>query len=247
MTHFIWAVGASIIVSLISLIGIFALFFRDNWLNKILIILVGFSAGGLIGGAFLHLLPEALERTASIQVFSYLLVGFMYFFILERYLHWRHCHDDKCEIHMFTYLNLVGEAVHNFTDGLVIGVSFLISVNFGVITTLMIVMHEIPHEIGNFGVLVYGGFNKFKAVSYNFLTALTCIIGTIIGYLLGESIQSFSPFLLPFTAGGFIYIGACDLIPEIHKQSQSKKSAFSIVAFVLGILFIVFARALNNH
>ena len=148
---------------------------------------------------------------------------------------------------MFTYLNLVGEAVHNFTDGLVIGVSFLVNVQFGMITTFMIVMHEIPHEIGNFGVLVYGGFNKFKAVSFNFLTALTCILGTIIGYFLGENIRSFSPFLLPFTAGGFIYIGACDLIPEIHKQPQSKKSAFSILAFILGILFIVFARSLNNH
>ena len=247
MVNFVWAVGASIIVSLISLIGIFTLLLKNNLLNKILIILIGFSAGGLIGGAFLHLLPEALEQSSAQVVFSYVILGFIFFFILEKYLHWRHCHEGVCSVHTFTYLSLVGDSVHNFIDGLIIGSSFLVGIHFGVVTTLVIVFHEIPQEIGDFGVLVYGGFSKFKALYCNFMIALTCIIGTIGGFFLGEYFNGFSSFLLPFTAGGFIYIGACDLIPEIHKQSQSKKSAFSIVAFVLGILFIVMARALNNH
>jgi len=247
MINFIWAIGASIVVSLISLIGIVTLLFKEKRLNEILIPLIGFSAGGLIGGAFLHLLPEALEQTESHAVFSYLILGFISFFILEKYLHWRHCHNGICAIHTFTYLNLIGDAVHNFTDGLVIGASFLVSINFGLITTLIIIIHEIPQEIGDFGVLVYGGFSRLKALYYNFIIALTCIIGTIAGYFISVSVQDFSLFLLPFTAGGFIYIGACDLVPELHKQQDLKKSVSSLLAFLYGILFIVLARMVSNH
>ena len=247
MTNFIWAIGASIVVSLISLIGIVTLLFKEKRLNEILIPLIGFSAGGLIGGAFLHLLPEALEQTESHAVFSYLILGFISFFILEKYLHWRHCHNGVCAIHTFTYLNLIGDGVHNFTDGLVMGASFLVSINFGLITTLMIILHEIPQEIGDFGVLVYGGFTKFKALYFNFLIALTCVLGAIVGYFISVSVKDFSVFLLPFTAGGFIYIGACDLVPELHKQQDLKKSVSSLLAFLCGILFIVLARMISNH
>ena len=247
MINFIWAIGASIVVSLISLIGIVTLLFKEKRLNEILIPLIGFSAGGLIGGAFLHLLPEALEQTESHAVFYYLILGFISFFILEKYLHWRHCHNGICAIHTFTYLNLIGDGVHNFTDGLVIGASFLVSINFGLITTLIIIIHEIPQEIGDFGVLVYGGFSRLKALYCNFIIALTCIIGTIAGYFISVMVQNFSLFLLPFTAGGFIYIGACDLVPELHKQQNFKKSVSSLLAFLCGILFIVLARMISNH
>jgi len=247
MTNFIWAIGASIVVSLISLIGIFSLLFKEKRLNEILIPLIGFSAGGLIGGAFLHLLPEALEQTESQAVFSYLILGFISFFILEKYLHWRHCHNGICAIHTFTYLNLIGDGVHNFTDGLVMGASFLVSINFGLITTLMIILHEIPQEIGDFVVLVYGGFTKLKALYFNFLIALTCVLGAIAGYFISVNVKDFSVFLLPFTAGGFIYIGACDLVPELHKQSDLKKSASSMFAFLCGIIFILLARMISNH
>ena len=247
MTNFIWAVGASIAVSLVSLIGIFSLLFREGWLNKILFMLIGFSAGGLIGGAFLHLLPEALEQAASQIIFSYLILGFIAFFMLEKYFHWRHCHEGICSVHAFTYLNLIGDGIHNFTDGLVIGASFLVSINFGIITTLVIIMHEIPQEIGDFGVLVYGGFSKLKALYYNFVIALTCVLGTIVGYFISVHIKNFSPFLLPFTAGGFIDIAACDLVPELHKQKDLKKSASSMVAFLCGILFILLIRIVHSH
>src|SRR4030042_30400 len=231
MANFLWALGASIAVSLISLIGIFSLLFREKRLHRILILLIGFSAGGLIGGAFLHLLPEALEQGESQIVFFYLILGFISFFILERYLHWRHCHEGVCAIHAFTYLNLIGDGIHNFTDGLVIGASFLVSVRFGIITALVIVLHEIPQEIGDFGVLVYGGFSRFKALYYNFLTALTCVLGTIAGYFISINVKDFSVFLLPFTAGGFIYIGACDLVPELHKKPDLKKSVSALLCF----------------
>jgi len=247
MANFVWAVGASIAVSLISLIGIFSLLFRERWFNKILILLIGFSAGGLIGGAFLHLLPEALEQGEAQAIFLYLIFGFISFFILEKYLHWRHCHEGVCTVHAFTYLNLIGDAIHNFSDGLVIGASFLVSIRFGIITALVIILHEIPQEIGDFAVLVYGGFSKLKALYYNFVIALTCILGTVIGYFISANMHNFSPFLLPFTAGGFIYIAACDLIPELHKESSLKRSTFSLLAFSCGILFIYIARLMNSH
>ncbi len=247
MTNLIWAVGASIAVSLVSLIGIFSLLLKEGLLNKLLIMLIGFSAGGLIGGAFLHLLPEALEQASSQIIFPYLILGFIAFFIMEKYLHWRHCHEGICRVHAFTYLNLIGDGIHNFTDGLVIGASFLVSIHFGIITTLVIIMHEIPQEIGDFGVLIYGGFSKSKALYYNFLTALTCILGTVIGYFISANMHNFSPFLLPFTAGGFIYIAACDLIPELHKEPGLKQSTFSLLAFSCGVLFIYLARLLHGH
>ena len=246
MTNFLWALGASIVVSLISLIGIFALLLKDKLLNRTLLLLVGFSAGALIGGAFLHLLPEALEQTNSQTVFGYAILGFIFFFILERYFYWRHCHEGICDIHAFTYLNLIGDGIHNLTDGLVIGASFTVSIHFGIITTLMIVFHEIPQEIGDFGVLVYGGFSKARALLFNFASALTCVLGTIIGYHLSARLGSFSVFLIPLTAGGFIYIAACDLIPELHKQPGLRRATFSVVAFSCGILFILLARMYSH-
>lgn len=247
MINLVWAIGASIIVSLISLVGISSLLIKDRWLDKILIILIGFAAGGLIGGALLHLLPEALENSPDNIVFLYLILGFIFFFILEKYLYWRHCHKGICDIHTFTYLNLIGDGIHNLSDGLIIGASFIVNIHFGIITTLVIIFHEIPQEIGDFGVLIYGGFNRFKALLFNFISALTCVIGTIVGYFLSVNIENFSFFLLPFTAGGFIYIAACDLIPELHKQPDLKKSTFSMLAFLGGILFILLARLIHVH
>ncbi|MDD5155131.1 MAG: ZIP family metal transporter [Candidatus Omnitrophica bacterium] len=248
MVNFMWSLVASIAVSLISLIGIFSLLLKEKLLDKILFLLIGFSAGGLIGGAFLHLLPEALEQSTASTVFLYVIFGFIFFFILERYLHWRHCHKEgRCDIHAFTYLNLIGDGIHNFGDGLVIGSSFVLGIHFGIITTLVIIFHEIPQEIGDFGVLVYGGFSKAKALFYNFISATTCILGTALGYKLSTNINDFSAYLLPFIAGGFIYVAACDLIPELHKDPDLKKSTSSFVAFVCGILFIYLARLLPAH
>lgn len=246
MTNFFWALGASILVSLISLIGIFSLLFQDKWLDKILFLLIGFAAGGLIGGAFLHLMPEALEQSQS-NIFLYIILGFISFFILEKYFYWRHCHNGICDVHAFTYLNLIGDGIHNFTDGLVIGASFIVSIHFGIITTLVIIFHEVPQEIGDFAVLVYGGFNKFKALLFNFISALTCVLGTTAGYLLSKNIGNFSPFLLSFTAGGFIYIAACDLVPELHKQPGLKRSTLSLFAFLCGIIFVLLARLIRPY
>ncbi len=238
--RFLWAIGASVVVSLISLIGIFSFFVRQKLLDRVLLWLVGFGAGGLIGGAFLHLLPEALEKTRhGLGPFIGVIVGFVLFFILEKYLYWRHCHNGKCDIHIFTYLNLIGDAIHNFIDGLIIGASFCADVRLGMVATTAIILHEVPQEMGDFGVLVYGGFSKTRALAFNFLSATTAIVGTAVGYLFAVHTQGFTNALLPIAAGGFIYIASCDLIPELHKQADTKKATASMLFFLLGILLML--------
>jgi len=239
----LWILASTTLVSLISLVGIFTLTIKGNLLHKILFCLIGFSAGALIGGAFLHILPECLENNKSTTVFYYLILGIILFFLMERYLHWRHCHEEgDCKIHAFTYLNLVGDGFHNFIDGMVIAASFMVSLKLGLVTTLAIILHEIPQELGDFAVLVYGGFTKKKALLFNFASALMSVVGAVIGYFLTDLVGNFSNFILPFTAGGFIYIATSDLIPELHKENDLKRSTAAFLAFLLGIIFMALAK-----
>lgn len=232
-------------VSLISLIGVVSFIVNERLLNKSLFFIVAFSAGALLGGAFLHLIPEALENDGSQSVFLSVLLGFLIFFILEKYLYWRHCHNGVCDVHAFTYLNLVGDSVHNFIDGIVIAVSFSFSLKVGIIATMAVIFHEIPQELGDFAVLVYGGFSKKKALFCNFLVALTAFGGAILGYFLSERILNFSFILLSAASGGFIYIASTDLVPELHKENDLKKSSLAIAVFSLGILFMWLAKRIG--
>jgi len=225
-------------IALIAFIGVFALAMKEQLLNKILIILVSLSAGALMGGAFLHLLPESIEKSGNADILIFVLVGFVLFFIIEKVLHWRHCHKGKCDVHTFHYMNLIGDSVHNFIDGLIISASFIISIPLGFTTTIAIAAHEIPQEIGDFGVLIYGGFEKKKAIVLNFIVALTVVAGGIIGYFISKSIEQVAVYLLPFAAGGFIYIAATDLVPEIKKELDIKKSMATIFVFICGILIM---------
>lgn len=239
-----WILGSTALVSLISLIGIITLCIKNNLLHRLVFCLIGFSAGALIGGAFLHLLPEAMEKMNHEPMFYYVIVGIVLFFLMERYFHWRHCHNGVCDAHTFTYLNLFGDGIHNFIDGVVIAASFVDSISLGIVTTIAIILHEIPQELGDFGVLVYGGFTKRKALFCNFLTALTALAGALIGYYISDFAKGFSNFIIPLTAGGFIYIGASDLIPEIHKETNLKRSSLAFISFLLGIIFMALAKEL---
>jgi len=233
-----WILASSLFISLLSLAGAFTFSLKEKVLQKLLIYMVAFSAGALLGGAFFHLLPEAVDLAGagnSLIVFAYLLVGFLVFFAMERVLRWRHCHDGKCDVHAFSYLNLFGDGLHNFIDGLVIAAAFLTSFDLGLVTTFVIASHEIPQELGDFAVLVYGGFSKSKALFYNLVSALTAVLGALAGYFLASAMPSFSAVLLPFTAGGFVYIASSDLIPEIHKQQDARKSYGSFLFFLAGI------------
>lgn len=238
----IWILSATTLVSLISLVGILTFGLKTKVFDKILFLLVGFAAGGLIGGAFLHLLPEALEQCGCDLVFFYVLIGFTFFFLMERYLYWRHCHEGVCDLHTFTYLNLIGDGVHNFTDGLIIAASFMTDLKLGIVTALAVIFHEIPQEIGDFGILVYGGFSKRRALFFNFVCALMAVLGALTGYALSSLTKNISLILVSLTAGGFIYIAASDLIPELHRQKETRRANMAFFAFILGVAFMALTR-----
>jgi zinc and cadmium transporter len=237
MEILLWILLITFIDGLAALVGAFSFVMKGTSLKRIITILVAFAAGTLLSGAFFHLMPEALASLDAMTAFVLLMTGFAAFFIIERFLHWHHCHDGKCDVHPFSYLILYGDAVHNFIDGLVIAASFLANVPLGIVTSLVIICHEVPQELGNFGILVYGGFSKKKAVVYSFLVQLTSVMGGLVGYFLSAT-QDFT-FLLPFAAGGFIYIAASDLIPELHKEPSIKKSVFHFGFFAIGVLFML--------
>ena len=229
---------ATFIVSLISFVGVICLALKENILNKILLVLIGLSAGALMGGAFLHLLPEAVEKRTGLDVYLFVLIGFILFFLIEKVLHWRHCHKGECDVHTFQFMNLVGDSIHNFIDGMIMAASFVVSVPLGITTTIAISTHEIPQEIGDFGVLLYGGFSKRRAITLNFVVALTAVLGGIVGYFVSNLIENIVLFILPFAAGGFIYIAATDLVPEIRKELDMRKYMATLLVFICGILIM---------
>lgn len=231
---FLYILLSTTLISLIAFIGVFTLSLNGKLLRRILLALVSLSAGALMGGAFIHLLPESVENSGP-EMIVFTLFGFVLFFIIEKVLFWRHCHDGKCDVHTFRYMNLIGDAVHNFIDGLILAVSFIVSVGLGVSATIAIAFHEIPQEIGDFGVLVYGGYKRRRALILNFATALTALLGGVVGYFISSHVGDVVDFLLPFAAGGFIYIAATDLVPEIKKEVDVKKSITTLLVFIGGI------------
>lgn len=235
-----YAFLATFFISLFALVGVFAFGFREQTLKKLSFFLVAFSTGALLGGAFLHLLPEALNNFAEPEsTFLLVLLGVILFYILERLLKWHHCHEDgPCETHTFTYMSLLGDSLHNFIDGLVIISAFSVSPEFGIATSLAVASHELPQELGDFGVLVHGGFSRFRALFWNFISGLSAIFGVIVGYLLIEKIENITPVFLALAAGGFIYVSMSDLIPELHKENKLLKSLTGFAIFALGLIFM---------
>ena len=239
MSTILYIIISVLLVSLISFVGVFTLSLNTKKLQKILLYLISFSAGALLGDTFLHLLPEIVEKNNfTIQISIYTLSGILIFFILEKFIHWQHCHGHITEenhIHPFAYTNLIGDGLHNFIDGIIIAASYLVSIPVGIATTIAVALHEIPQEIGDFGVLLHGGFTKKKALLLNFASALVALLGAILTILLGSSIKNIETILIPIAAGGFIYIAASDLIPEIHKTTGFKKSIIQLLSLILGI------------
>ena len=235
----IYSLVSVLIVSSISFLGLLTLSIKIDKLKKILLYMVSFSAGALFGDAFIHLLPEIIEEVGfGLNISIYVMFGIGFSFIIEKFIHWRHCHipDSKEHVHPFAMMNLFGDGVHNFIDGIIIAASYLVSVPVGIATTLAVILHEIPSEIGDFGVLLHGGFSKGKALFYNFITALTAVLGAIVSLLISSYVENITIFLIPFAAGSFIYIAGSDLIPELHKEVEVKKSLLQFIAIVLGVL-----------
>lgn len=237
---------STVVISVIAFVGVFTLFFKEVVINKILLVLVAFSAGALLGGAFLHLIPEAVGVSGGNNVFLFVILGFCLFFVLEQFINWHHCHKTEHSKHSakpFSYLILISDGIHNFIDGLIIAASFMVSVPLGLATSLAVAFHEIPQEIGDFGVLVYGGFRRIKALILNFFSGLVAVAGGILGFFLLDKIQGSIVFLLPFAAGNFIYIASADLIPEIKQKCPIKKSLSHFFAFLLGISFMLLIKS----
>ncbi|MGV8152279.1 MAG: ZIP family metal transporter [Candidatus Nanoarchaeia archaeon] len=231
----------TIIDGLVALSGAVILIFSKNYFNKLVPVLVAFSVGALIGGAALHLIPESIEHFTIPYTIVIIFLGFFLFFILEKIIHWRHCHDEHCKVHPYSYLILYGDAMHNFIDGILIASSFLVSVPIGIVTSILVIAHEFPQEIGYFGVLVHGGISKKKALLYNFISQSTAILGGLAGYFF-LSAQKYASYLLPLAAGGFIYIAFQDLIPELFKEKDKRKILISIIAIILGFLVLFSAK-----
>ncbi|MBI2656812.1 ZIP family metal transporter [Candidatus Woesearchaeota archaeon] len=228
---------AVLIVSMVSFVGTF-IFVSKKLVGKFLFYAVSFAAGTLLGAAFLDLLPEALTSGFNKSLPLFILLGILSFFILEKFLYWHHHHTGRREVHAFTYLNTVGDGLHNFMDGAVIAISFLNSPSLGIIVTIAVIAHEIPQEIGDFAVLMYGGWSRAKASLVNFLTALTAFLGALAAYFYSSIVQNSGAYLTAYAAGGFIYIASTDLIPEIQKEKDLKKSLMQFTLMVFGILLI---------
>ncbi len=234
----LYAIISVVIVSLIAFIGLITLSLTGARLKSLLLFFVSFAAGALIGDVFFHLFPEIVEEAGfNFNVSSFVLAGIFIFFILEKFLHWRHCHEPTCDDHPHTLatINLVGDGLHNFIDGMIIGGSYLVSLPLGLATTLAVILHEIPQEIGDFSILLYAGLKRGKALLLNFLSALLALAGVILILLIGQKAGNLTSWLLPLTAGGFIYIAVADLIPELHKEVKPLKSLIQLFSIFLGI------------
>ncbi len=242
MQVWLYSIISVIIVSVISLIGILTITLRKEGLKKIILFLVSFAVGGLFGDAFIHLLPESFESLGiNLKVPVLVIAGILIFFVLEKFLRWRHCHilSNEEHPHPVVTMNVIGDAIHNLIDGMIIGASYAVSLSIGITTTLAVILHEIPQEIGDFGVLVHGGLIPRKAIFYNFLSALTAFLGVLISLIIGSHIKSYSQILLPITAGGFIYIAGSDLIPELQHNIKVSISLLQLICILLGITVMV--------
>lgn len=234
----LYTILSVLLVSLISFAGALILVIRQASIKRFLLFMVSFAAGAMLGDIFIHLLPELIEEGYfNLTTSVFILAGILIFFILEKILHWRHCHLSaaKDHTHPLAFMNLVGDAAHNFIDGMLIAGSYMLSVPVGIATTLAVILHEIPQEMGDFGVLLHSGMKTRKAVLFNFLSALSAMAGALVILGLGISTEGLTGVIIPLTIGGFLYIANADLIPELHKDVGLKNSLCQLISFLAGI------------
>ncbi|HLD57989.1 MAG TPA: ZIP family metal transporter [archaeon] len=246
MSTLLYIIAATLLVSVISFVGVFTLSLKREFLKRILLVLVAFAAGALLGVAAFDLVPEALELGGGAGSL-YIVIGILVFFGVERFIGWHHSHHEEDvdpqghkEHHHdhrkpFVYVALASEAVHNFIDGMLIAASFLVNIPLGIATTIAVCMHEIPQEIGDFAILLHGGFSVKKALLSNFLVAITAVVGGILAFFLSSILENIGPALIGIAGGGFLYLALADLIPEINKGKGLKSSIVQIVFLVIGI------------
>jgi zinc and cadmium transporter len=242
MSTLSWIIVSSLVMSAIALVGSATLILKPETLERLLLPLVSFAAGSLIGGAFFHMIPTGIADMGNTTAFyCWLLAGFTVFLALEQLLHWHHCHRAASECKKpLTYLILIGDGLHNFIGGLAIAGIFLVDIRLGIMAWLAAAAHEIPQELGDFGVLIHGGWGKGKALLFNFISALTFLLGGLVAYV--TSFNFNVSFLIPFAAGNFIYIGASDLVPEVSKHGDLRVNAINLLAFIAGISLMLVVK-----
>jgi len=239
---FLWIVGSGLLMSAIALVGSLTLVLSERTLQLVLLPLVALAAGSLLGGAFFHMVPASVAAGISdLTIYTLILAGFAVFFGLEQFLHWHHCKRAETDCKKpLTYLILIGDGLHNFLGGLAVASTFLIDIQLGVVTWFAAAAHEVPQELGDFGVLVHGGWEKREALFYNVMSALTFLVGGIIAYF--ASFRLDVSFLVPFAAGNFLYIGASDLVPEIKEHCNLGANIVHFVAFCVGAGFMLWVK-----
>jgi zinc and cadmium transporter len=239
---------ATLIVSVFSLSGIITLSLREKTLHSILFFLVAFSAGSILGASLFDLLPEAVELVDESVVFIYVAVGYLAFFVLERFIYWYHGHghhgdiegmgDERAPAMGFAYLNVLGDGIHNFIDGMIIAASFTAGFSVGLATTIAVIFHELPQEMGDYGILIYAGFERSKALILNFMAALSVVVGGVFGIFFLGTVEALSGLLIAFSAGAFIYLSASELIPELQEEDDLWRSLVQFGVFLVGLFAI---------
>ncbi len=233
----IYTLTSVIVISLISFAGALTLAVKTERLKNSLLYLVSFAAGALLGDVFLHIMPEMSERGFGAVQGGYILGGIFIFFALERIVWWHHSHSEHSEeIHSEVYLTQVGDTLHNFIDGVIIATAYVVSIPVGLATTMAVIFHEIPQEIGNFAVLIHGGWTTKKALLYNFFSALAAVVGAVVILVFVPNTTETPDWLIALAASSFIYVALSDLVPEIHKEKSNTKSLLYLTWFALGIV-----------
>jgi zinc and cadmium transporter len=246
MNPYLYMFASVGIVSLVSFTGLFLISMREEKLRKILFILVSLAIGALLGDVVFHLIPEAFETIENpVTISTLIIAGILSFFVLERLLRWHHHtplddpHQEHTDISNPGYIGrlvLVADGFHNFIDGIIISVSYLVDIQLGIATTLAVILHEIPQEIGDFGVLLHAGYTRSRALLYNLVSALAAFGGALLVVAMGNPSEQLLAYALPFGAGLFIYIANSDLVPELQKSSKFGNIILELISIAIGIL-----------
>ncbi|MGM5481579.1 MAG: ZIP family metal transporter [Nanobdellota archaeon] len=237
---------ATLLVSMVSFVGILTL---SRKIRPLLHYFVSFAAGSLLAAAFFGLIPRALHGAGHEYVLLAVVIGIVFFFLVERFIHWHHCGHDDCHQKPAGMLILTGDFIHNFIDGLLLAGAFLLDFTTGVVATISVLAHEIPQEIGDFSVLIHSGYSKWKALKLNFLSALSAVLGGIIGYFAFEAVHGIVPYAVAIAAGGFIYISLTDIVPSLHqhKKHPGVKTKETLVFVLTIVAFYLLLGLLHSH
>ena len=244
MLPLIYSMLSVLVISLISILAIYWIISQIPTFTRYILPMVSLAVGSLLGDAFIHLLPEANEKIANSSTVSLLVIlGILIFFSIEKFVRWHHCHDPDCEQDSspIVTISLAGEIFHNFIDGVVIAGSFLVDTRLGLATALAVLIHEIPQEIGHFSIYIHQGLNLLNSLKLNLLAAVSSFLGVILTILIGSNLTQLSLYILPITAGGFIYLAASDLIPELHRQPAHTNNGVTQIIFLLLGVFLMYS------